>query len=149
MIHLWSKHCIKHLTLENVIFFFIMTASLHLFVQAVNTTLSKARDAVWTVWSVISCSTCSSSNILLWLLRFFMNKSLLCICRKCDVFWFFGYKILFTIYNFTFYTCEHGRWKVHEPMLVIWAAQPGANGQLSCLHSFKIFWHMKPSYTSN
>ena len=24
-------------------------------------------------------------------------------------------------------------------MLVIWAAQPGPNGQVSCLHSFKIF----------
>ena len=27
--------------------------------------------------------------------------------------------------------------------------QPGRNGQLSCLHSFKLFWPMKPSYASN
>ena len=40
----------------------------------------------------------------------------------------------------------HRRRKVHERMLVIWAA---LNGQLSCLHSFKIVWPMKPSYTSN
>ena len=40
----------------------------------------------------------------------------------------------------------HGRRKVHECILVILAAQPGPNGQLSCLHSFKIFWPMKPSY---
>jgi hypothetical protein len=33
----------------------------------------------------------------------------------------------------------HGRRKVHERILVIWAAQPGPNGQLSRLHSFKIF----------
>ena len=31
----------------------------------------------------------------------------------------------------------------------IWAAQPGPNGQLSCLHSFKIVLPMKPSYTPN
>ena len=30
----------------------------------------------------------------------------------------------------------------------IWAGF-GPNGRLSCLHSFKIFWSMKPSYTSN
>ena len=30
----------------------------------------------------------------------------------------------------------------------IWAGF-GPNGQLFCLHSFKIFGHMKPSYTSN
>ena len=34
-------------------------------------------------------------------------------------------------------------------MLVIWAAQPGPNGQLSCLHSIKYFWPMKPSYPSS
>ena len=33
----------------------------------------------------------------------------------------------------------HGRRKVHKSMLVIWAAQRGTNGQLSCLHSFKIY----------
>ena len=43
----------------------------------------------------------------------------------------------------------HGRRKVQECILVILAAQPGLNGWLSCLHSFKIFWPMKPSYTSN
>ena len=31
-------------------------------------------------------------------------------------------------------------------MLVKLAAQPGSNGQLSCLHSFKVFWTMKSSY---
>ena len=36
-------------------------------------------------------------------------------------------------------TKDHGRWKVHERILVILAAQPGPNGRLSCLHSFKIF----------
>ena len=44
---------------------------------------------------------------------------------------------------------NHGRGKVHEHILVILADQPGPNGRLSCLHSFKIFWPMKPSYTSN
>ena len=34
---------------------------------------------------------------------------------------------------------NQGRLKVHERILVILAAQPGPNGQLSCLHSFKIF----------
>ena len=33
---------------------------------------------------------------------------------------------------------DHGRLKVHERMLVIWAAQPGPNDQLFWLHSFKI-----------
>ena len=33
----------------------------------------------------------------------------------------------------------HGRQKVHEGMLFTWAAQPGTYGQLSCLHSFKIY----------
>ena len=42
------------------------------------------------------------------------------------------------------YRWNHRRRKVHERILVILAAQPGPNGQLSCLHSFKIFWHMKP-----
>ena len=37
---------------------------------------------------------------------------------------------------------------VHEHILGILAAQPGPNGRLSCLHSFKIFWPMKPPYTS-
>ena len=46
-------------------------------------------------------------------------------------------------------TTSHGRRKVHERILVILADQPEPNGQLSCLHSFKIFWPMKPSYTSN
>ena len=41
----------------------------------------------------------------------------------------------------------HGRQKVHER--IRWADQPGPNGQLSCLHSFKIFSPLKPSYTSN
>ena len=45
--------------------------------------------------------------------------------------------------------CTHGRRKVHEHILVILAAQPGPNGQLFCLHSFKNFSPMKPSYTSN
>ena len=35
---------------------------------------------------------------------------------------------------------------VHERIFGISVAQPGPNGQLSCLHSFKIFWPMKPSY---
>ena len=48
-----------------------------------------------------------------------------------------------------FFVSKHERRKVHEPMLGILAAQPGPNGRLSCLHSFKIFWPMKPSYTSN
>ena len=44
---------------------------------------------------------------------------------------------------------SHGRRKVHKRILIILADQPGLNGWLSCLHSFKIFWPMKPSYTSN
>ena len=44
---------------------------------------------------------------------------------------------------------NHGRRKVYEHILFILAAQPGPNGQLSCLHCFKIFWPMKPSYISN
>jgi hypothetical protein len=30
-------------------------------------------------------------------------------------------------------------WLVHEGILGILAVQPGLNGQLSCIHSFKIF----------
>ena len=37
----------------------------------------------------------------------------------------------------------------HGTMLIIWAAQHRPNSRLSCLHSFKIFWPMKPSYTLN
>ena len=44
---------------------------------------------------------------------------------------------------------NQGRRKVHDCILVILAAQPGLNGRISCLHSLKIFWPMKPSYTSN
>ena len=33
----------------------------------------------------------------------------------------------------------HRRRKVHEGILAILAAQPGPNGQLFCLHNFKIF----------
>ena len=44
---------------------------------------------------------------------------------------------------------NHGTRKVHEPMLIIWAAQHRPNGWLSCIHSFKIFLLMKPSYTLN
>ena len=43
----------------------------------------------------------------------------------------------------------HGRRKVHKRMLVVWAAQRGLNDQRSCLHSFKIFCPLKPSYISN
>ena len=43
----------------------------------------------------------------------------------------------------------HERQKVPEHMLLILAAHPGQNGQLSCLHTFKNFWPMKPSFTSN
>ena len=38
--------------------------------------------------------------------------------------------------------------RFHGTGIEIWAGF-GPNGQLSCLHSFKIFWPMKPSYTSN
>ena len=38
---------------------------------------------------------------------------------------------------------------VHERILGILAAQSGPNGQVSCLHSFNIFWPMGPSYTLN
>ena len=38
---------------------------------------------------------------------------------------------------------------MEDRMLVIWAAQPGPNGHFPCHHSFKIFWPMKPSYSSN
>ena len=44
------------------------------------------------------------------------------------------------------YDLHQGRRKVHKFILVTLAAQPGPNGQLSCLHSYKIFWPMKPSY---
>ena len=54
-------------------------------------------------------------------------------CQHCRSLW------CSHIQSFKNYMLSHGRWKVHEPMLVIWAAQPGPNGQLSCLHSFKIF----------
>ena len=37
----------------------------------------------------------------------------------------------------------------HLRSLAIWAAQSGPNGRLSCLHSFKIVWPMKPSFISN
>ena len=33
----------------------------------------------------------------------------------------------------------NGGRKVHVRIHIIWAAQPGLNGRLSCLHSFKIF----------
>jgi hypothetical protein len=42
----------------------------------------------------------------------------------------------------------HRRRKVHERVLVILAEHPGPKGQLSCLHSFKIVWPMKPSSTA-
>ena len=38
------------------------------------------------------------------------------------------------------YICDHRRRKVRERNLVIWAAQPGPNCQLSWMHCFKIFW---------
>ena len=44
---------------------------------------------------------------------------------------------------------SHGKWKVHERILVILADQPGPNGQLFCLHSFKKNYPMKPTYTLN
>ena len=34
---------------------------------------------------------------------------------------------------------NHGRRKAHQCILGILAAQPGPNGQVSCLHRFKIF----------
>ena len=37
---------------------------------------------------------------------------------------------------------SHRRQNIQERIFIIWAAQPGPNGQLSCLHSFKIFWPM-------
>ena len=37
------------------------------------------------------------------------------------------------------YRYAHGRRKVHKRIHVILAAQPGPNGRLSCLHSFKTF----------
>ena len=36
---------------------------------------------------------------------------------------------------------------IYKRVLVIFAAYPGPNGQLSCLHNFKIFWGKKLSYT--
>ena len=44
----------------------------------------------------------------------------------------------FTIFSNILAMC-HVRLKVDKCILVILADQPGPNGQLSCLHSFKIF----------
>ena len=64
-------------------------------------------------------------------------------------FWLGAWSMYISCIAYEFMCVIHGRRKVHKRMLVIWAAQPGPNGQLSCLHSFKVFWPIKSSYTSN
>ena len=64
---------------------------------------------------------------------------------------FFGpwHKTIFQTFLLTF--CDRDQWKswktVHEVFLLYWQLSLG--WRISCFHSIKIFWPMKPSYTSN
>ena len=89
-----------------------------------------AENAIYRKWNVQQFGMCQKPNVLN-LECAEMKSAQNGMFRKC---WFFFQKMKCAENGMC-----HGRRKVHECILVILAEQPGPNGRLSCLHSFKLF----------